>query len=329
MADSSTRKLINYLTRKLKSFLFSRDVLSFLVFLVLSAAFWFVNALNKEREMTLELPVKYTGFPENILLTDQLPKSIELKIKDLGLNLWNYYSSKPDSVNINFNGSFKESGMISVPNTRIYAAVVEKLLPTTAILELRPESLVSGYVKLHAKKVPVELITEISLENQYMFCSEVKPIPEFVEIYGSSDDLAEINSVQTEILKVKDLKDSLKSEVALHKIKNVRFAVSKVFVQLCAEMFTEKVISLPVQLINSPSGFNVKAFPAEVKATFNIGISHFIEFKNDDIQVILDFNDISYVSNSKKKLTVINRKSYINNIRIQPEEVEFLLENKR
>lgn len=328
MADSSTKILFNYLTRKLKSFLFSRDVLSFLVFLVLSAAFWFVNALNKEREMTLQLPVKYTGFPEYILLTDHLPNSIELKIKDLGTNLWEYYSHRPDTVNINFNGTFKESGMISVPNTRIYAAVIEKLLPSTAILELKPESLVSGYIKLHSKTIPVELITEISLENQYMFCSDIKPVPEMIEIYGSASELDKIHSVKTEPLKIRNLKDTIKSEVGLVTLKNIRFGVSKVQVQLCAEMFTEKIISLPVHIINSPSEFNVKVFPAEVKVTFNIGINHFNEYSDGDIQIVLDYNEIQNKSNMKKKLTIINRKSFINNIRIQPEEVEFLLENK-
>jgi len=326
MADNSTKKFYHYFIRKLKAFLFSRDVLSFLVFLVLSAAFWFVNALNKEREMSLTLPVSYSGFPDEMLLTEKLPDEINLKVKDLGKNLWVYVSGKQDTIDINYTGQLKESGIISIPNTSIYAAITEKLLASTVILSMSPENIVSQYVKLHAKTVPVELMTNLSLKDQYMFCFPVRPVPDKVTVYGSFPELSAIKTIKTETLVLKDIKDTIDTDVALLKINNVRTSVNRVKVRLCAEMFTEKVVYLPVNVINKPDQYQVKVFPAEVKVICNIGMSNYNRFNPNDLQIVLDYQQKGSTQGNKKKLSVINRKPYIGNVRIYPDEVEFLLE---
>jgi hypothetical protein len=326
MADNSAKKLYHYFLRKLKAFLFSRDVLSFLVFLVLSAAFWFVNALNKDREMSLTLPLSYSGFPDEMLIAEKLPDEIKLKVKDLGKNLWFYIKNKKDTININYSGQLKESGIISISNTSIYAAISERLLASTVILEMSPENIVSDYVKLHTKTVPVELMTNLSLENQYMLCFPVRPVPEKVTIYGSLTDLAAINTIKTETLVLSNIKDTINADVALLKINNVKTSVNRVRVNVCAEMFTEKVVFLPVNVINKPDNYQLKVFPAEVKVICNIGMSNYSKFNPNDLQVVLDYQQKSLTTGSKKRLSVINRKPYIGNVRIYPEEVEFLLE---
>lgn len=296
------------------------------MFLVLSAAFWFVNALNKDREMSLTLPLSYSGFPDEMLIAEKLPDEIKLKVKDLGKNLWFYIKNKKDTININYSGQLKESGIISISNTSIYAAISERLLASTVILEMSPENIVSDYVKLHTKTVPVELMTNLSLENQYMLCFPVRPVPEKVTIYGSLTDLAAINTIKTETLVLSNIKDTINADVALLKINNVKTSVNRVRVNVCAEMFTEKVVFLPVNVINKPDNYQLKVFPAEVKVICNIGMSNYSKFNPNDLQVVLDYQQKSLTTGSKKRLSVINRKPYIGNVRIYPEEVEFLLE---
>jgi hypothetical protein len=191
---------------------------------------------------------------------------------------------------------------------------------------MSPENIVSDYVKLHTKTVPVELMTNLSLENQYMLCFPVRPVPEKVTIYGSLKDLAAINTIKTETLVLSNIKDTINADVALLKINNVKTSVNRVRVNVCAEMFTEKVVFLPVNVINKPDNYQLKVFPAEVKVICNIGMSNYSKFNPNDLQVVLDYQQKSLTTGSKKRLSVINRKPYIGNVRIYPEEVEFLLE---
>lgn len=327
MADYSRRKLIQF-ALKLKSFFVSKDVLSFLAFLLLSATFWFVNALNKDRELTLTIPLEYVDIPKNLMFEEELPSEVSVKVKDLGVNLWTYIRNKPESVSVRFEKGNAEKGNFNISNLQLLSLVSERLLPSTSILLISPESINTTYVRLYSKKIPVRLNSEISLENQYMFCSPIEIFPEEVEVYGPRNVLDKLTELTTEKLEIKELRDTITRFVSIKPIKSLQYSVDKIKVKACAEMFTEKSISLPVQIINNPENISIISFPAEVKAVFNIAVKNFKAFQSSDIHVVIDFNEIKKGDLKKKRLKIINNKPYISNIRIQPEEVEFLLEEK-
>ena len=90
MSDNTGIKILRYFTQKLKAFFFSKDILSFLLFLALSAVFWFVHALGKERETTITVSVAYTGIPVDVAISNAPPSEIQLTLKDQGLRLFDY-----------------------------------------------------------------------------------------------------------------------------------------------------------------------------------------------------------------------------------------------
>jgi len=327
MADYSKKRLLK-IALKLKSFFVSKDVLSFLVFLLLAAGFWFVNALNKERELSLTIPLVYTDVPDNLMFDGELPSGVRVKVKDLGQNLWTYVRNKPDTIKIRFQQVDTDEGHFRISNLQLLSLVSEGLLPSTSILLINPENISTTYIKLFAKKLPVRLNSDISLADQYMFCNQVEVFPNEVEVFGPRMILNELTVLNTENLVIKNLRDSVIRTVMLKPINSVRFSVDKVSVRVCAEMFTEKSVTLPVQIINNPGNIAILSFPAEVKAVFNINVKNYKSFQNSDIHVVIDFDDIVKGDLNRKKLKVINNKPYISNIRIQPEEVEFLLEEK-
>lgn len=329
MAEYSARRLLKYLTWKLKSFFLSKDVLSFLVFLLFSTGFWIVNTLDKEREMNMKIPLTFTGVPVSVSFTDPLPEYVEIQIKDLGANLWYYMTHRPKSVNLHFDQNFRESGLLTVTNTEMYAALMAKLLNTTSILKVQPDNIVLEYVKLHAKKVPVRLNSTITLEDQHMLCAPLELIPNEVEIYGSESVLEGITEMETMTLVINGLKEAVEQPVQLKSIEGVFVSVNNIRVKACAEMFTEKKMMLPVQIINNPQSISIRSFPAEVMVTFNIKLSHYKEFQKNDIHVVVDYNEKSSVIGDTRKLKLINNKPYITNIRVEPEEVQFILEEKR
>jgi hypothetical protein len=49
--------------KKIKQFLTTRDFLVFLLFLGISTALWTLQALRKNYEMTVEMPIAYTNLP--------------------------------------------------------------------------------------------------------------------------------------------------------------------------------------------------------------------------------------------------------------------------
>lgn len=329
MAESSLKRILRYLTIKLKSFFLSKDVLSFLVFLLLSASFWFINALNTERDLTFRIPVRYEGLPDNVLFLDELPSEVSLKVRDIGKKLWTYISHPPSPVEIRFDHQFKDNGLVSVTNARLSQAVAEKLFPTTVVLALSPEHFVAKYVSMYSRTLPVELDADISLQSQYMFSFPTNVHPDSVRVFGPKATIDGMVSVKTSRLEIKNLKDTLTQQIDIHPLPSLQFSPSKVTVTAGAQMFTEKNATLPVQVLNIPEHLNVITFPAEVRATFNIGVAYFKLFKSSDIQIVLDYNELRSSAYPRKSVRIINNKPYIANIRIQPAEVEFLLEERK
>lgn len=328
MPENSVKRYLTYNFLKLKSFFLSKDVLSFLVFLLLSAAFWFANALNQERELTLNLPVSIRGIPADIQFEDRLPQTVVVKLKDQGVNLWSYIINRPGAVELFSEHSFQEQGILTITGAQLLAAVGQHLLPSTLVQVLSPETTVARYHRLHEKKVAVRLQAFINPAPQFMLNSVVRVIPDSISVYGSATKIQTVQEVLTRNLVVNELKDTLESTVDLVPTDSLRFSTHSVKVVCSAEMFTEKVVNLPVKIINQPDNLMVRSFPAEIRAVFNIAVSRFKHFSPGDIQVVIDYNEIGTIGSAKRRLKIISHQPYITNIRINPEEVEFLLEEK-
>ena len=328
MPDDSVKRYLTYHLVKLKSFFLSKDVLSFLVFLFLSASFWFINALNEERELTMNLALVYKGMPSDISFDDRLPSELTVKLKDQGMNLWTYVVNRPRKVEMEFNHEFREQGIIGINSTMLRRAVSELVLPSTQVQLLSPENTAVRYHRLHARKVPVKLNATIHPADQFMLNSALRVIPDSLIVYGSRAMLARIGEVETQPWIVNDLKDTLSAELALVPDDSLRYAIHQVKVVASAEMFTEKIVNIPVQIINQPEELTVRSFPAEVRAVFNIAVSQFKNYRPGDIQVVIDYNELASAKVEKRRLRISTHQPYITNVRIKPEEVEFLLEEK-
>ena len=328
MADSGKKRYLEILLR-LKSFFFNKNVLSFTVFLFIAAMFWFINTLNKEREIALNIPIEYVNFPSDLVFQQELPTEVKVKARDLGANLWKYVNHKVQPIRIGFNEKVYNSLAFTVSNTQLKTYIAEKLPPSTSIIFLSPDKIQSHCERLYSKTVKVNLKHDISLKDQYMLSDSISFFPEEIEIYGVEAVLDSILEVNTNMLTIKELSDSVCMKLKIESIEGVTFSEDFVDVTLSAEMFTEKSVNLPVQIVNNPQNVKILLFPPEVKVVFNIGVKHFNTFNANDIQVIFDFNEINQNDKNKKTLQVISHTSYIKNIKIQPSEVDYLLEETK
>ena len=330
MADNSGIKFLRYYTQKLKSFFFLKDILSFLFFLALAAAFWFVNALGKDRETSISIPIRYVGIPQNVAIINKIPSAITLNVKDQGLKLFSYSEQRLSPITFDLSRVFYQKGEILFTAEQISANIKKypNLLPSTTILDIQPDSIFIQYEKLRIKTLAVEFVSKIDLTHQYMLSNKIQINPSQVTVYGPKNVLDALKSVKTEYIEFKDLNESKQFNAKLVPIKSVRFAFNEVKVSLFVEQFTEKNIMIPVKNVNCPADLSIRTFPAVVNLTYNVGLSHFNSNITNDIQVYLDFNDLKSGTNNRQKLKIRNNSLYISNVRISPEEVDFLLEEK-
>ena len=327
MADNSMIILLKHYILKLKSFLFSKDVLSFLLFLVLASAFWFANALDKERETEISIPIRLVGLPQNIAVTNIPTSCITVQVKDQGLHLFSYYNGNITPLTLDLSRTFYEKGEIVITPDQIRGKLSRFLLPSTEILEIKPDSLLIQYEKLSMKTLPVEFISKIELAHQYVLSDKIHLSPASITVFGPKRILDKLRTIKTEFVELRNLSDSTVLNCKLQSIKYVKFAAGETKVSIFVEMFTEKKMQLPVSIVNCPANLVIRTFPAFVNVTFNIGMSHFNSVKENDITVIFDYNEM-IKGNAKQKLKINNSTTYISNVRVEPSEIEYIMEMK-
>ena len=99
---------------KVKALLISKNVLTFLVFLVLSGMFWFVHSLGRERESIINIPVNYIGIPEDVKIVSELPRNITIVIRDEGLRLLEYNKKKTIPLTLDLQRVYFQKGEILI-----------------------------------------------------------------------------------------------------------------------------------------------------------------------------------------------------------------------
>jgi YbbR domain-containing protein len=292
-----------------------------------SFAFWLVNSLGKERESEIHLPITIVNMPENVFIQGQSADEVRIKIRDKGTKLLSYSKINTHSLKIEVSEQFAESGTLKITPQQFRAQLVDILLPTSQIMEIKPDSISFKYQRLESKTLPIELVSNITLESQYIQTDKIEISPTSVTVFAPKSMLDTLKSIKTKLLTLHRLNKNTEKHCELALPAMLKSQVNEVTVNVKVGKFTEKTLLLPVKIINCPNDIIIKTFPSEVNAHFNIDISHYNSVNNSDISIEFDYRKINR-NVSHQKLQTNTLLSYISNIQITPAEVEYIIEKK-
>ena len=299
-----------------------------MLFLVLSASFWFVNTLDKDKETQIILPIKYTGIPQNIGFSKHLPATLTLNLKDKGLKFITYYSHNFLPLEIDLSGKFLSRGSIEITQEYLKSKVIAHLLPSSVLQGVSPSSFSTYYEQLSERELTVGFVSQIVLAPQYMLSNNIHISPNKIKVYGPKNVIDTMQFVPTEFTKLDHLSDSATLQCKLKYYKHLRYQTDKVQIEVPVEQYTERTVRMPISIINCPSNIFIRTFPAYVNVTYSVGLSRFNSVSPKSLNVVIDYNDIQQTNYAKQKLKVVNNNKFISNFRMLPQEVEFLLEKK-
>ena len=118
------------------------------------------------------------------------------------------------------------------------------------------------------KKVPVEVIQELSYRSQYMATSTLKLEPDSVYVYGDDLHIANVVMVSTTPLKAADIHNDLHGILKIKKLAGVRFSSDEVKYSQPVSRYIEIKTPLPVTIRDLPAGKKVSIYPSTAEVTF-------------------------------------------------------------
>ena len=311
----------------LKTFLFNKEVLIFLLFAALSTGFWYVQNLYEKGEFDFHIPLTYSNIPLQYVSPEDLPASLELTLTDVGATLLSYRFRGLDSLQINLQHFYQEGSQnIIIPMQLLVPDIRRKLRNSTEIVKFRETQFVIPLIEQQEKTLSVMLNADISYSQQYILSGEITLTPSVVTVYGPKNIVDTLSSVSTQHIKFENLNSDTRRQVPLQQIKSVRMMPGEISVHIPVETFTEQSLELHIVGKNLPGNISVLPFPSTVRVLYFVGLSHINDVDSSAFEVFFDYNDLKNGDSDRLPLQLTVKNPYLQNVRLVPNAVEYLIE---
>lgn len=315
--------------KKTKNFLLSKQSREFFIFsffVLIASAFWLLQTLNEEYEAEYTLQVRLRNIPENVVVTTDPSSQLKIKVKDKGSVLLNYMISKNFfPINLDFNDYKSNNNHVKIYASEFEKRIQNQLSASTRLLSVKPDSLEYIYATGKSKAIPVRMVGKVSSARQY-YISDTIITPDTVLVYAPSPILDTLRFAYTQPFELSDISDTLRHTVGLQAVKGAKFVPNQVEVVFPVDIYTEKTVEIPITGVHFPSNRILRTFPSKVQVTFQIGLSRFKQVNTDDFAIEMSYDDLQKARSDKFSVKLTSFPKGINNIRIQPQEVDFLIE---
>ena len=311
-----------------------RKIFTFLFFVLLSAAFWFVRSLGEQYETNVTYPVRYINYPENKVLIGEVPDKLQLRVRAKGFSIIkNKLNLNLIPLRFNINSFLLNS--IGADTFYVITETVKDILSNEldnmTILDISPDTLFFRFTEMVVKKVAVRPILAIHdrfFLQQFMQNGRLGVVPDSIIISGPGSLVRSINHVLTEPLNLTNLADTTDVECDLEPIDRVTFSQRKVKVSIPVDRFTEVEERLTVVPANVPDSLNMIAIPGQITVTYRICLSNYNRIMNNPLTPRIDYAAIQENHLSRLTVFLTDTPHIISNIRFNPKETEFLITRK-
>jgi len=305
----------------------SKEVFTFLFFLVIAALFWLEQTLDSEYEVDVKVPLKLKNVPESIVITSDFPEELTVTLRDKGNTLLNYQLTKRFyPINIDFAEHQNRRHHVSLLSNVYNKSITAQLANSTTVTAIEPDTIDYYYSEGKSKKVPVRLQGRVTPGQQY-YISDTIFSPAQVTVYAPQGALDTVKVAYTKFFEDTQIEDTLRRQVELVSGKGVKFVPDVVEVTLPVDIYTEKSVEVPIEGVNFPAGKTLRAFPSKVKVTFHVGLTKYLDIKPEDFRVMVTYEELRKLEGEKYQVKLKKQPKGVSQVRFYPAQIDFLIEN--
>jgi hypothetical protein len=318
----------------LRNTLSRRKVTVFSICLLLASLFWVLLACNDHYSAKISASVSYINMPENRMLIEKLPQTVEMLVNGSGYDLIAYII-RPNLANIIIDGRYigvtasSETGQAFVTTNSSIDFFNREHFDIKA-LNILPDTIFFSFFERGIKKVPVHLNRYLTFDRQFSLSDSISINPDSILISGPFATLDSIKRIETEPLVLNGLNKSGDYSVKIKKTsKLITYAPMEVGVHLEVDKFTEAELEVPISVEHITLGDSLEIFPKQVKITYLVSLRNYNKVNPKLFRISVDAFDIRNAKNANLRLNVKQFPPYVQGIRIEPETVEFIIRKNK
>ena len=307
----------------------NRGALLFLAFFVIALLLWFFQAFRYNYSTVVNIPVEYDHIPRDIAVSDDLPTSLRVEIRDNGFALLNYRLKgvfTPIVLPVEINED--RVGHFGWNSRQIENEVVKKLNSSSRsfkIMSIYPSMISTDYSPKAKKEIPIEMAVHV-IPVPGTIITDLKIDPETAIVYGSKAELDTLEIIPTDSITIDSILGDTNVKVRLRVPERTTLTPDFTVLHISTEQLSQVSFTLPLSIPEVKGKYLLRTFPTSVQVTCVIPNSRREDIKDSDIIVSVMADNIQ--SNPRGSLKVIVQKypSYVQMIQTDPSEVEYLLE---
>jgi YbbR domain-containing protein len=306
----------------------------FLVCLLIATFFWVLNALTKEYSLTISVPVEYAGVPDEKVIVNTPPKAVSFRVRGEGFNLLGVSKKnefEPVTVDLRNYATFGDDEVERkvVDAGSIRNLVNDELGDYLDIDQLSADSIQILIEERMAKKVPVELDLNVTVNEQYTFQSDPFSSPDSVVAKGPKSEVMELSNVFTKRLELEDLETSVNEDLPIvGPSGKIKFDPANVKVTVPVEQLTQGSTKVKIETINLPDSLTLSTYPRVVKVNFKTGLSHFDSIDEKQFKAQVDYSSVLKNQPPKLYVNVTSKNDHVKVISYSPENVEYIIRSR-
>ncbi|MDD2294270.1 MAG: hypothetical protein PHD07_08705 [Bacteroidales bacterium] len=311
-----------------------RDWGIFLLSLLLAFFIWVVHNLTLDYSVYMQYRLTVTTAIEGHAPVATSNEALLLRGKARGFYIIQHRDRKGSSTDISLNLDPKlfhkvagSEDLYQVNSSDIVEKLSEALGSQFTIDFIESQVITFNFPSQAHKMVPVNPQTSISYQEQYMPVKPITLAPDSVMIYGLTEDLNVINSLNTKVISRSSVSKSVQGIVKIEPVRGIRMDKDELYYSLEVARYVEKTETLHIEVTNLPAGKSVIMIPSQIAVTYRIPFKESVTKRNnsDNMVFAVDYEDIVKSRTSKviPKLYKSDRTLY--SYELNPPLVECLL----
>lgn len=311
----------------IKNGLNKRKVKLFLVFLLGSGMAWFFGHLAGHYTTNATFDVNYGNIPDSLLLKRVSKKHINVRLNASGFQLL-LFGLKPKSIYIDLSSLESEDSEYYVSPGSYRGQIGDQLSKFITILDIDRDTMFFDFQKLYKEKLAVVSNVDIDLGQHYLLDKNWKLIPDSISVIGPKDEISGLDRIGTKKISLSPLHPNFSEEVELQLPKNLKHTTySHRKVRIVGEIFkfSERIIQVPINVINVPEGVVVRTFPEMASILCRDRLEVLKGLQETDFEVTADYAQLTGNGNNILKLELTEELDSVNVVQLKDDTVEFIL----
>ena len=301
-----------------------RSIFTFLIFLVISTAAWFLVKLSENYVTQTTFRLQMEEVPADKWISSD-EQSVKMSLNIDGFHTLRYKMIRDRFVTVNMAEvpyRLENGNTYSFSSQYVAEKVAERLGINASDITMNDAKIYFTMDALKSKVVPIALQSEITAARQYGIYGIPMLDPSSVTIFGPQEVIDTIKTVRTEPLTMNNVSQNFSTIVQLDLLGGqIRSNVKEVKAEVQVEKYTEMDIEVPIRATDS---LKLRFFPEKMSVKCLVAMRDYASITPESFSVAIDKQQLK----AMQPLLDVSLASWPPTVQIlstHPDKVEYLI----